>query len=252
MRRLEGKVAIITGANSGVGAVTAELFAKHGAKVVISARRIEPLKEIAEKIKAAGGEVLMVPTDISKIDQVRNLVEQTLKTFSKIDILINNAGILDKNLNGINQVDYEDLNSVIDINQKGTIYCISEAIKNMTEGASIVNISSIAGVTGGGGAAYVASKSAIIGVTKHTALRFAKANIRCNAVCPGMILTPMSKILDTKTMDMQMMGAMSAHCDLSVNPCLAEDVANVALFLASPESRCITGQIISTDFGCNL
>lgn len=252
MKRLEGKVVIITGGNSGVGAKTAEIFAREGAKVVISARRIIQLEEVAAKIKEMGAQILMVPTDISKIDEVKNLIDKTISEFGKIDILINNAGILDQKLNGINQVDYEDLDNVININEKGTIYCISEALKHMKEGASIVNIASVAGVNGGGGAAYVASKSAIIGITKHTALRFAKDKIRCNVICPGMIVTPMSTLLDQRTMDMQMMGAMASHCDLTVSPCQPEDVANVALFLASDESRSITGQEIVTDFGCIL
>ncbi|MEG0894174.1 MAG: SDR family NAD(P)-dependent oxidoreductase [Oscillospiraceae bacterium] len=252
MKRLDGKVAIITGANSGVGAVTAQLFAAEGAKVVISARRVAPLEEVANKIKANGGEVLMVPTDISKPEDAKELIQKTVEAFGKIDILINNAGILDKDLNAVDRVDYEDLERVINTNEKGTIYCMSEALKKMGEGASIVNIASVAGYNGGGGAAYVASKAAIIGITKHTAMRFAKEKVRCNVVCPGMIITPMASSLNRETMDQKMMGAMATHSDLSVSPCMPEDVANIALFLASDESKAITGQVLVTDFGANL
>lgn len=252
MGRLTGKVAIITGGNSGVGAAMAKLFAAEGAKVVISARRAAALEQVAGEIKAAGGEVLAVPTDISQPEQAKALIQKTVDAFGKLDILVNNAGILDKNLNAIDRVDYEDLDRVLDINEKGTIYCTSEALQVLTEGASIVNIASVAGVNGGGGAAYVASKAAIIGVTKHTAMRFAKQKIRCNAVCPGSIITPMTTSIDRAAMDMGMMGAMSAHSDLTVQPCQPEDVANVALFLASDESRALTGQILVPDFGANL
>lgn len=252
MGRLEGKVAIITGGNSGVGAATAKLFANEGAKVVISARRVAPLEEVAAEIKQNGGEVLMVPTDISKPEDVENLIRKTLEAFGGLNILVNNAGVLDKNLNGIDRIDYEDLDKVLNINTKGTIYCMNKALPHLTKGASIINVSSVAGQFGAGGAAYVASKAAIIGVTKNTAMRFAKEQIRCNAICPGMIMTPMGQEIDREKMDMGMMGAMRVHSDLTVPPCQPEDVANIALFLASEESRAITGQILVTDFGADL
>ena len=252
MNRLTGKVAVITGGNSGVGAAAAKLFAAEGAKVVISARRAAALDEVAGEIKAAGGAALAVPADISKPEDVKRLIQKTVETFGKLDILVNNAGILDKNLNAIDRVDYEDLDRVLAINEKGTVYCLREALTVLQEGASIVNIASVAGVNGGGGAAYVASKAALIGVTKHTAMRFAKQKIRCNAVCPGSIITPMTTSIDRAAMDMSMMDAMRAHSDLSVQPCQPEDVANVALFLASDESRALTGQILVPDFGANL
>ena len=177
MGKLDNKVAIITGGNAGVGKEIAKLFASEGAKVVISARRQQVLEEAAKEIEAAGGTVLCVPTDISKVGDVKNLVSKTVETFGQLDILINNAGVLDKGLNAIDQIDYDDLNRVIDINQKGTMYCMSEALKVMKSGASIVNISSVAGQYGAGGAVYVSTKAAIIGVTKHAAMRLENRNI---------------------------------------------------------------------------
>lgn len=254
MKRLENKVAIITGGNSGIGAAAAMMFAKEGASVVISARRANQLEEVAEKIKAEGGKVLAVPTDISKVEEVQNLVEQTVKTFGKVDILVNNAGVLDQGLRPIDKVHDEDMDFIIDVNTKGTMYCIREVSKLMLEqeSGSIVNIASVAGVKGNGGAAYVASKSAIVGITTHTALRSASKHVRCNAVCPGTVLTPMTGNLDHSALDMELMGAMSTHADMKVPPCTAEDVANIALFLASDESRAITGQTIVSDFGSTL
>lgn len=252
MNRVEGKVAIITGANSGVGAACAKLLSKEGAKVVLSARRVEALKEVEKEIREAGGEVLVVPTDISKAEEVKNLVQETVKCFGKLDILVNNAGVLDMNLNGISKFDNEDLDKVLDINTKGTMYCIKEALQVMKEGASIVNVASVAGQFGTGGAAYVASKAAMIGVAKHTALVYAKSKIRCNTICPGTIITPMTTSIDRSELDMDVMGAMRVHNDLTVSPCMAEDVAGVVLFLASDEARPITGQAITCDFGSTL
>lgn len=252
MGRLDNKVAIITGGNAGVGKEIAKLFANEGAKIVISARRKEVLEEVGKEIEEAGGTVLCVPTDISQIEDVKNLIHQTMETFGRIDILINNAGVLDKGLNAIDRIDYDDLDRVIDINQKGTMYCMSEALKVMTSGASIVNIASVAGQYGAGGAVYVSTKAAIIGVTKHTAMRFAKDHIRCNVICPGSITTDMAAGLTPETMDLQMMGAMRAHSDLSLKPCSPLDVAKVTLFLASDEAAPITGQVIVSDYGVDL
>ena len=253
MGRLDGKVAVITGGNSGVGAATAKLFAKEGAKVVISARRVAPLEAVAQEIRDAGGEVLAVATDISKVEDDRNLMAETVKAFGKVDILVNNAGILDSGLKPIDRFDDEDLDRVLAINEKGTMYCIREAANMMKEnGGSIVNVASVAGVMGCGGAAYVASKAAIVGITRHTALRFAGQNIRCNAVCPGSIATPMVADMRPDNMDADMFGAMMKHSDLRVPICMPDDVANILLFLASDESRAITGQALVTDFGSNL
>ncbi len=254
MGRLEGKVAIVTGGNSGVGAATAMLFAKEGAKVVISARRQAQLEEVAEKIKAAGGEVLSVVTDISKPEDATNLVEKTVEAFGRVDVLVNNAGILEEGLKPIDRVLDADMDRIIDTNTKGTMYCMREACAKMAETGegSIVNVASIAGVMGCGGAAYVASKAAIIGITRHTALRFAGTKIRCNAVCPGTIVTPMVANMKADNMDADMFGQMAKHADLRVSPCMPEDVANILLFLASDESRAITGQAIQSDFGSTL
>ena len=195
MGRLDGKVAVITGGNSGVGAATAKLFAKEGATVVITARREAALKEVADEITAAGGEVYAISTDISKPEDPEAL---------------------------------------------------------MKSGASIVNVASVAGEKGCGGAAYVASKAAVIGLTKHTALRFQKDGIRCNAICPGNIITPMTMGTDPAALDPDMIGAMMNHSDIKAPSCTAEDVANVIIFFASDEAKAITGQIIVTDYGAML
>ena len=134
------------------------------------------------------------------------------------------------------------------------MYCMRAASQKMLEagGGSIVNVASVAGAMGCGGAAYVASKAAIIGVTKHTALRFAGKNIRCNAICPGSIATPMVADMRPENLDPDMFGQMAKHGDLRVPICMPQDVANILLFFASDESRAITGQTIVSDFGSTL
>lgn len=254
MNRLQGKVAIITGGNSGVGAATALLFAQEGAKVVISARRQAQLEESAAQIRAAGGEVLPVVADISKPEDAKNLVSKTLEAFGKVDILVNNAGVLEAGLKPIDRFEDEDLERTLNTNTKGTMHCIREASAEMakTGQGSIINMASAAGVIGNGGAAYVASKAAIVGITRHTALRFAGTGIRCNAVCPGTIVTPMVANMNPSNMDPDMFGVMGKHSDLRVQPCMPADVANIILFLASDESRSITGQALLSDFGSTL
>ena len=254
MNRLEGKVAIVTGANSGVGAATAIKFASEGSKVVITARREALLLEVAEKIRAAGGEVLPIVSDISKTEDAKMVAAKTVEAFGKIDVLINNAGVLDNGLKAIDKFDDADLEKVLNINTKGTMSMIREVSAQMakTGYGSIVNVASVAGVMGCGGAAYVASKAAVIGVTRHTALRFAGTNVRCNAICPGTIVTPMVAGMNPANMDMNIFGQMMKHNDLKVQPCMPEDVANMLLFFASDESRAITGQSIVTDFGSTL
>ena len=254
MNRLQDKVAIITGGNSGVGAATAVKFAAEGAKVVITARREAPLLEVAEKIRAIGGEVLPIVSDISKAEDAARVVAQTLAAYGKIDVLINNAGVLDEGLKAIDSFSDDDMNRVIDINTKGTMCMMREVSEEMakTGYGSIVNVASVAGVMGCGGAAYVASKAAVIGLTRHTALRFAGTNVRCNALCPGTIVTPMVAGMNPANMDMNIFGQMMKHNDLKVQPCMPDDVANMLVFFASDESRAITGQSIVTDFGSTL
>lgn len=254
MKRLQDKIAIITGGNSGVGAATAELFAKEGAKVIISARRQAQLEEVAAKIEAQGGEVMPIVSDISKAEDAKALVEAVMAKYGRIDVLINNAGVLDSGLKAIDKFTDDDMNRVIDINTKGTMCMLREVTSEMakTGKGSIVNVASVAGVMGCGGAAYVASKAAIVGVTRHTAMRFAGTGVRCNAVCPGNIATPMVAGMKPENMDMDIFGQMMKHNDLKVGICMPEDVANILLFFASDESKAITGQAIVSDFGSTL
>ncbi len=254
MNRLNDKVAIITGGNSGVGAATAKLFADEGAKVVISARRKDKLEEVAREIEENGGEVLAVSCDISKPEDAANLVSETLKNFGQIDILVNNAGILEEGLKPIDRAIDEDIERIIRTNLEGTMFVTREVTREMAAAkeGTVVNVASVAGEMGCGGAAYAASKGGLIALTKHTALRFSGKGVRANVVCPGTVVTPMTMNQEAKNLDPDMFGAMNSHYDLRAGTCTAEDVANIILFLASDESRAMTGQVLISDFGASL
>lgn len=253
MKRLAGKTALITGGNSGVGEATAILFAREGAKVVIAARREKQLNEVAATIKEMGGTALAICGDVSKPEDSERLVSKAVEAFGGLDILVNNAGVRDQGLRPVDKVTDSEIDRVLGINTKGTMYCIRAALKEMLKDkkGSIINVSSSAGINGGGGSAYVASKAAILGITKHTAMRCAKSGVRCNALCPSMIKTPMAETAGEE-MDAEMMSALNAHSDLTLPACSAQDVANSILFLASDESAPITGQCIILDYGSNL
>lgn len=252
MGRLDNKVVIITGANSGVGAATAKRFASEGASVVITARRLEPLQAVAEEIKANGGTVLALQQDISVDEDNVRVVEETVKTFGKLDALVNNAGVLEAGLKAIDKFLDADLDRVLEINLKGTMKMTRAAVNKMTTGASVVNVASVAGQFGTGGAAYVASKAGLIGITKEAALRYQNAQIRFNAICPGTIVTPMVADSDPAKLDPDMIGAMYVHNNLKSPVCSPEDIAGILLFLTSDEAKPITGQIIVTDYGSTL
>ena len=196
MGKLDNKVAIITGGNAGVGKEIAKLFASEGAKVVISARRQQVLEEAAKEIEAAGGTVLCVPTDISKVDDVKNLVSKTVETFGQLDILINNAGITKDGL--MLRMKENDFDAVIDVNLKGTWNCMKHATKLMMKQkyGRIVSMSSVVGVMGNAGQVnYAASKSGIIGMTMSLAREVGSRGITVNAVAPGFIQTAMTDVL---------------------------------------------------------
>jgi NAD(P)-dependent dehydrogenase (short-subunit alcohol dehydrogenase family) len=253
MKKLEGKVAVITGANSGIGEVTAELFTKKGAAVVLVARRKEKLEEVERRIRKGGGRALVVPGDVTSPADCTNAFQQTLNVFGKVDILVNNAGVVDRHTPTIRTTD-ELWHEVIDINLTGTFLWSREALKYMTQAKAgiIVNVSSIAGVYGNGGAAYSASKFGVIGLTKNIALQYAGTGIRCNAICPGPTPTALNTPEKLAHFDHEMMEICGRHMDFGVGESDAIDQANAILFLCSDESRRMTGQALVIDNGLCL
>ena len=177
-----------------------------------------------------------------------------MKKYGRVDVMVNNAGVLENGLLPIDRFKTEDWEWVSRINNLGTMLCMQYASNIMKEqgGGSIVNISSIAGAKGFGGSVYVSTKAAIIGLTYNTAMRFAGTGIRCNVICPGSVITPMITTQKPEDYDPDMMGVMAKYGNLDVGACQPIDVANLALFLASDESSCITGQSIIIDKGYSL
>lgn len=251
--RLEGKVAVITGASSGIGYETARIFAKEGASVVLVARRKERLDALAEEIRAAGGNALPVEADVTKQKDCERVMEETIAAYGVIDILVNNAGIADKHI-PIDQCSSEWWDTVILTDQTSVFYMSKEALKYMTERdtASVVNVSSIGGVFGSAGISYSAAKSALLGMTKNIAIQYAPKGIRCNAVCPGPTPTELNTPEKMKTFNMVFADQCAQHMNLSLPEADVADQANAILYFASDESRAVTGQILVVDHGCTL
>lgn len=249
-KRFENKVALVTGASSGIGRATAIAFAKEGAKVIVSGRSREGCEKTLKMIKAAGGEGFSIRADVSKEEEVEALVEQTIKTYGKLDCAFNNAGFMgDK---GIPTIEYpqELYNLIADTNIKGTWLCMKYEIPHMLKnsGGAIVNNSSVAGLVGlPGWAIYVASKHAIIGLTKSVALEYAKANIRVNVVCSGTIRTPMlDRIIGGADPNFEAM-VSAAHPMGRIGA--PEEVAEAVLWLCSDSTSFITGHSLVMDGG---
>lgn len=241
MGRLDGKVAIITGAGSGQGAVEARLFAEEGAKVVATDIQTDKVNAIVEAITSNGGEALSFNHDVTKEEDWEMVVKETVSQFGKIDILINNAGI--GGAEGFGLIDAVDLNAwnkFMTVNATSNFLGIKAVVPEMRKNGkgSIVNISSMAGMIGGAaGVHYTASKGATRLLTKGAAVELGPDNIRVNSIHPGFINTPMtSVVLD----DEEMKAGALKDIPLGIvgEP---EDVAYLALFLASDEARFITG-----------
>ena len=252
MGRLENKIAIVTGGNSGIGRATALLFCREGAKVVIAGRRDVENKKVITEITDEGGEAFAVQADVSKKEDCKRIVNETINRYGRIDVLVNNAGIADKHM-PINLCTEEWYNEVCMINQYSVYYMSKYTLVHMEKAkkGSIVNISSI-GSQGIAGISYSASKAAVNGMTKNIALQYSPTAIRCNAVAPGPTPTPLNAPEAFKHFNLEFANACAKHIDLSVPEASAEDQAEAVLFFASDASKAITGQILYVDHGTTL
>jgi len=252
MKRLENKVVIVTGGNSGIGEATAELFCREGAKVIISGRRSEENQRVVAAITKNGGEIFSVDADVSIASECEKVIAETIKRYDRIDVLVNNAGIADKHM-PITECTEEWYDTVCKVDQYSVYYMTKYVLKYMEKQGvgSIVNISSI-GSQGVAGIAYSAAKAAVNAMTKNIALQYSATGIRCNAVAPGPTPTPLNTPEKIKTFHAEFAGLCAKHIDVTLPFASAADQAEAILFFASDVSKSITGQILYVDHGTSL
>ncbi|MCM3766150.1 SDR family NAD(P)-dependent oxidoreductase [Neobacillus niacini] len=249
MGKLKGKVAVVTGAGSGIGRASAKLLAKEGAKVVLAEFNEATMYEVMDEINSDGGIAVAIKTDVSKEADCEAMVKKALDEYGKLDILANVAGITDK-MTSIENYSNELLEQVMAVNVMGPFFASRAAVRVFKEqetGGTIVNIASVAGTFGArGGTGYTMAKHAVIGLTKNIAAFYGRNNgkIRANAIAPGSILTNITP-KDTSSLDEI---GMAAFTDLGpFNRGVPEDIAAAVLFLASDDSKFVNGEVLTVD-----
>jgi len=245
MRKLEGKVAVVTGASRGIGRAIALKLADEGAKVVVNYSGSQAkAEEVVARIQENGGEAIAVQASVSQSEEVIALIDTAVKTFGSLDILVNNAGITRDNL--LMRMKEDEWDDVLNTNLKGVFLCTKAVTRQMMKqrAGRIINISSIVGVAGNAGQAnYVAAKAGVIGLTKTTAKELASRNILVNAIAPGFIETEM-----TDQLPEELKQGMLTQIPLAKlgQP---EDIAKAVAFLASDDANYMTGQTLHIDGG---
>ncbi len=243
--RLQNKVALITGAGNGIGKQTALTFSREGAKVVVADINEDAGRKVVDEILQSDGIATFEMVNVAETEDVVRMVENTVKTYGKIDVLVNNAGIVaDARLV---KMDLEQWQRVIDINLKGVFLCgqaVAKVMETQKSGGIILNASSVVGLYGNFGQSnYVATKAGVIGMTKTWARELGKKGIRVNAVAPGFIATDILQSVPEKVINIMVektpIGRMGKP----------QDIANAYLFLASDEASFITGAVLSVDGG---
>ncbi len=244
--RLQGKVALVTGAAGGIGAATALRFAREGALVAVNDAKADGLEAVADDIRKAGAKALVATGDVTKKADCERMVKAVTDAFGRLDILINNAGINRDAMAA--KMTEEQWDAVLDVNLKGTFLCAQAALPGMRERAwgRVVNTSSIGSLGNIGQANYAASKAGVIGLTKTLALEYAKYGVTVNAVAPGPVMTSMlagvPDAIRDKIVAQVPVGRIAAP----------EEIANVHVFLCSDEASFITGQVIFADGGMSV
>jgi NAD(P)-dependent dehydrogenase (short-subunit alcohol dehydrogenase family) len=247
--RLEGKVALITGAGSGMGMVASELFAREGARVVVSDVADEAGEQVVERIRDGGGEASFVHADVSREDDARGMVAAAVAAFGRLDILYNNAGVMLAEDGSVDSTDESIWDRTLGINVKGVAHGCKYGIPAMVDsgGGSIINVASFVAWMGAATSqtAYTASKGAVLAMTREIAVEYARRGIRCNALCPGPIDTP---LLAELLSDPARRQRRFVHIPMG-RLGRAEELAKAALFLASDDSSYMTGASLIVDGG---
>lgn len=247
MSSLNGKVAIITGGSSGIGRATAIAFAREGASVVVASRREDEGLETVNLVKEAGSDGFFVKTDVAKQADIGAMVEKTVEFYGRLDYAFNNAGVEQVQTPLLEQTE-EDFDRIININVKAVWLCMQHQISQMLKngGGAIVNMSSAAGLIGVSGAPiYVASKHAVLGLTKSVALEYAKQGIRVNAVCPGVVETDLFERFASNPQFRERIMAMHP-IGRAGKP---EEIAGGVVWLCSDQASFVTGQSLTLDGG---
>lgn len=244
--RLEDKVAIITGSATGMGRAAAVLFAREGARVTVADRNVPESRRTVAMVDEVGGDALFVETDVSKAEQVGNVVEQTIRRFGKLDVLVNNAGVLIRTppLAEVSDLAWD---LTLDTNLRGVFLCTKYAVPHMVgRGGAIVNISSGAGMNPTTHAVpYGVSKAGVIQLTLTTSAEYAPQGVRCNVIVPGSVDTPQSRGSTGSTEEFERISSSISIGRIGT----PQDIANLMLFLASDESSYITGAAFKIDGG---
>ncbi len=248
--RLQGKVAIVTGAASGIGRATARLFAREGSSLVISDLELVGLESVKGQIEEEGGTVAAMKTNVADEQEVKELIDFAIKTYSKVDVLVNNAGV-SGSLSDLKEQTADEWHLVYDVNVMGPMFATKHVAQYMKERktGSIINVASVAGVrSGAGGMAYSASKAALINFTQTCACELGGSNVRVNAICPGFTETGMTKPVFDYARSTGKETKLGKWCELK-RAAQPEEMAWAILFLASDEASYLTGQAIPVDGG---
>ncbi|SDO18585.1 SDR family oxidoreductase [Alkalicoccus daliensis] len=247
--KLAGKTAVVTGAASGMGKAIAEMFAAEGANVIVADLNEEGAKETAEIISSNGGKAVGCKTNVADVSEVEAMIDLAVSQYGTLDILVNNAGIMD-GFEAAGDITDEKWDMVFDVNTKSVMMSTRKALKVFLEKEKgvIINIASTGGMNGAhAGAAYVASKHAVVGFTKNTGFMYAEKGIRCNAIAPGAVNTNISASM--KDISEFGMGRAGKTHGLVPRAGEAEEVAKVALFLASDDASFVNGTVVTADAG---
>ena len=248
--RLDGKVAVVTGAGSGIGRATALLFARVGAAVAILDRDAEAGQTAADEVSAAGGQALFAAADVGRADDCRAAVDRVSAAFGPVDVLVNNAGV--GHVGTVLTTTEQDLDRLLSVNVKGVMFMTQAVLPSMVERrtGSIVNLASIGGVVAVRDRfAYCTTKFAVVGMTKCVALDHADAGVRCNCICPGRVETPFVAARLAEYADPRAAYEQMVSTQLLKRMARPEEVAAAALYLASDAAAFVTGSALVMDAG---